>query len=125
MAPPKSQSGIGGVGCQGWGDRPSISAGPISAEMADPKKLGSLLARMAKRVSMGIDTVGCASGPCFAYMDIVTATKAQIALLAVAPRTAWIDDTAVPPKLAPILGLEYLGPGGADRARNHSLVVAR
>ncbi len=81
--------------------------------MAAPEKLGSLLARMAKRVSMGIGTVGCGSGPCFAYMDIVTATKSQIALLAVPPRTAWIDDTAAPSKFAPILGLESIGPGAA------------
>ncbi len=27
---------FGGWGCQGWGDRPSISAGPILAERADP-----------------------------------------------------------------------------------------
>ncbi len=60
-----------------------------------------------------------------AYMDIVAAIKAQIALLAVPPRNAWIDDTAAPPKFAPILGLESIGPGVADRARNHSLVVAK
>jgi hypothetical protein len=37
--------------------------------------LGSLLARVG-RVSLGIGTVGCGSDLCFAYMDIVAATKA-------------------------------------------------